>query len=510
MPKKYSRFYQKALRVLTSDTFFYAVVALLALQAVWIAICGQYPMAFDEDFHLGIIQIYATHHSPFLHGQPSGADAFGAVARDPSYLYHYLMSFIYQPLAHLLGNTGVIIALRLCSVVLFSVGLVVFRRFLLRTGASRALVHFGLLLFVLIPIVPFLAAQINYDNLLMPLIAVALLLASDVGARLRAHGDFPVAQTAWLLVTCLLASLVKYAFLPFFAALGLYLLMALLRAYSGRWHALAPTLVGGLRSQSKWLLVGVGVCVVASAGLFFQRYGHNVISYKDPIPSCDKVLSQQECSAYGPWNRDHLYAEKKGEHTTKPTTFLHEWVYGLWFRSFFAVNGAKSNFATSRPLPIPGDTVVILAVIGVLLVLVQCVPLWRQSPEMQLSFIVIALYIAALALQDYTYYHHTGHPVAINGRYLVPVLPLIFVWVGMAYARAMRRFTQHKPTIAVIILLLMLQGGGAMTYILRSNHTWYWHNQTIITINSELRDALQRLMIDRKPSERAGSIEDRV
>src|SRR5580692_8418743 len=93
---KQSSYRRRAVALIGSRRFFWGIVALLVLQAVWIACSGRYPMAFDEDFHLGIIRLYAHHLSPFWNGQPAGADAFGAVSRDPSYLYHYLMSFPYR------------------------------------------------------------------------------------------------------------------------------------------------------------------------------------------------------------------------------------------------------------------------------------------------------------------------------------------------------------------------------------------------------------------------------
>src|SRR4051812_30373118 len=86
----------RIIRLLNSSLFFKIVVALLVLQAAWIAFTGLYPMAFDEDYHLGVIRLYAHHLSPFWDGQPDGADRFGAVARDPSFLYQYLMSFPYR------------------------------------------------------------------------------------------------------------------------------------------------------------------------------------------------------------------------------------------------------------------------------------------------------------------------------------------------------------------------------------------------------------------------------
>ncbi|HXE10103.1 MAG TPA: hypothetical protein VN554_01620, partial [Verrucomicrobiae bacterium] len=110
--------------ILGSRRFFWVILALFVIQAAWIALSGLYPMAFDEDFHLGIIRLYAHHISPFWAGQPPGADAFGAVARDPSYLYHYLMSFPYR-LSGLFTHdqTLQILWLRAINIALFTAGL---------------------------------------------------------------------------------------------------------------------------------------------------------------------------------------------------------------------------------------------------------------------------------------------------------------------------------------------------------------------------------------------------
>src|SRR4051812_29328265 len=90
--------------LLSRKSFFWAILALFVLQSAWIALSGRYPMAFDEDFHLGIIRLFAHHASPFWSTQPAGADAFGAVARDPSYLYQWLMSFPYRLISAITGD----------------------------------------------------------------------------------------------------------------------------------------------------------------------------------------------------------------------------------------------------------------------------------------------------------------------------------------------------------------------------------------------------------------------
>ena len=47
----------RCIAIIGSSKFLWAVIALLVLQAVWIALSGRYPMAFDEDFHFGLVQI---------------------------------------------------------------------------------------------------------------------------------------------------------------------------------------------------------------------------------------------------------------------------------------------------------------------------------------------------------------------------------------------------------------------------------------------------------------------
>ena len=164
-------FLNRVIAILSSRRFFWIIFVFFVFESIWIAFSAIYPMAFDENFHFGLIRVYSHYWLPFLNAQPPHADAYGAVARDPSYLYHYLMSFPYRLIALVVhGQTGQIIILRLLNIGLFSIGLILFRKVLLRARISRALTNMSLLLFALIPIAPQLAAHINYDNLIFPLL----------------------------------------------------------------------------------------------------------------------------------------------------------------------------------------------------------------------------------------------------------------------------------------------------------------------------------------------------
>src|SRR5689334_19618168 len=75
------------------------ILGFFIFEALWVALSAVYPMAFDEDFHLGVIKIYAHQWLPFLSDNAVNTGQFGALSRDPSYLYHWLMSFPFRLVA---------------------------------------------------------------------------------------------------------------------------------------------------------------------------------------------------------------------------------------------------------------------------------------------------------------------------------------------------------------------------------------------------------------------------
>ncbi len=471
---------------LGSRRLFRVAVGFFVLESLWIALSAVYPMAFDEDFHLGIIKIYAAHWSPFLPTQPAGADAFGAVARDPSYLYHYLMSFPYRVLTHFVSSQmAQVIVLRLINIAFFTGGLIMFRRLIVRALHSPALANGSLVLFILIPVVPQLAAQINYDNLLFLLMAWSCWLTYDVIEQIQNHRlSLPTLST--LLNVGLLTSLVKYAYLPVFVAICCFVI-----GYGWlvlRRESLRPILRAAKAHISWWVLGGFTVLTLVSGGLFIQRYGVNTLEYHTPIADCGAVLDYGHCSAYGPWIRNYTYKQTKVSVNKNPLAYLLTWEQGLRFRLFFAVNGPASNFTNYPPLPLPYQTSLGLAIIGLLVLVVYGRRICQKAPFMVFTLLAIVLYLIALFAEDFEQYLDTGQPVAINGRYLLPILFLVAILMGRGLQLALaHRPAWIKPALAAFIIVLFLQGGGVMTFVLRSDANWDWHNSTIIRINNDAR-----------------------
>lgn len=481
----------KIVSLLGSRQFFYGVLIFFALESLWIALSAVYPMAFDEDFHYGIISIYAEQWSPFLSGQPENAGRLGALAADPSYLFHYLMSFPYRLIQAFTDNQATtVILLRLLNIAMAVGAVYLFRRVLLRVGMSQAFTHTALALFVLIPIVSVVAGQINYDNAAMLLLAAMCLLTFTAYESLRKQ-RVEVRAIALLAVVCMVASLVKYAFLPFAAAAVLFLVVAACMSFRGRFASLWPAVQRGYGAVSLRGRIALVVLVGLVLGLFLQRYGLNTLRYHTPIPSCEVALSVNECLEYGPWVRNFGLSIVKDEFNTSPFAYTWQWMQSLHYRMFFAVNGPSDSYRNYPPLPLPSGTIVALAVSGTVALLLYGRRALRGRPLLSFLLGMSVLYIGVLWVEDYSQFLETGQPVAINGRYLLPVLLPMAAVFGVLFREAFLNSQRLKAVAATAAILLFLHGGGVFTFIARSDPAWYWPHKTIRQIN----EGAERLLL---------------
>ena len=472
-------------RLLGSRWCWRVVLGLFVLEALWFVLSAQYPMAFDENYHFGLIKLHATQWLPFFTQQPQNAAMYGEIARDPSYLYHWLMSFPYRLISAITDSqTAQVIFLRLINVAFFTYGLLLYRRVIRRIGTSRPLTNSLFAVFVLIPVVPFLAAHINYDNLFFVAVPLTVLLTLRLLSGFS-DGKVDAVNTLVLLTVLCLASLIKYPFLPIAAVTGVFVLWRLWAAHLRGWEPLRRFWVS-LRALSRFKQVAlVAVCVV-SVGLFAERYAANIVLYHNPVPACDAVISQDECNQYGPYNRDHLFAtQKPGSFHPHLTGYTWQWAYGMWYRLFFAIN---YDYASAPPLLVISVTAIVLSALLIGGLLLRSRSLLQGHPTRQFLLLLTVGYMLVLFADGWGAYVKTGQPVAINGRYLIPLLPLLFALGGLAWAQLLRNKTAVKAFVAsAVIAVFLLQGGGTMTFIIRSADTWMWPNPTVRAVNRTVR-----------------------
>jgi len=488
------------LSILKSKKFFYFVIAVLFIQALWMALTASYPMAFDESFHMGIIQIYSHQWGPILSKTPVDSAQYGELTHDPSYLYHYLMSFPYR-IIHPLVNSyaGEIIVMRLLNTGLFIGGLFAFRKLLVRIGASRALTHFSLFMLVLLPVTPFLAAHINYDNMFFWLVPINIWFALNCAETITKSKKVFAKDFILLITIGFLTCLVKYVFLPIFLAIFLYLFFLWIR--SGKKKAILKNLVPSFAALSRRVQIGLSLLFIISTGLFIQRYAVNVIEYGNVQPECSKVESVQSCLRYGPWVRNYYLAisAEAPDSVPNPTKalFLPNWFGGMIYRLYFAIN---YDFDEYSAMPLPIGLAYVVGIVGTIALFVFWKAVLRINQHILLLIAVILFYSLSLLYINFTDYLHYHTMVAINGRYFIPLLPFICIIIGLAFRHVLsvvfkQNSTKAKVLLCVIASLCAANGGGVLTYLIHSDAVWYWQYDPLTGFNLFMKKIATALTI---------------
>jgi|JI10StandDraft_1071094.scaffolds.fasta_scaffold04178_12 hypothetical protein len=464
-------------KIIASPKFFAVCLGGFIVQAVWMALSGGFSGAFDEYFHYDVIQLYAQHWLPTSLSQPPGPAEYGAIATEPSYLYHYLMSFPYRLLeAFGADKTAQIVAMRLIGVAFFSLGLYVFWRVLRRAGASCFAANLIMAVFMAIPVTSQLASQLNYDTLLFLGAALSLLVALRVVSALH-EGHFSLRMHLLLLGLLLLTSAVKYAFLPLGVAIGVFVLFHLIRQIKrGEFHLISET-----RRQIDLLRSGFGALVILTllTGLYFAgtRYGNNMLQYHTPVPRCDKVISLERCKAFDPIGRDEGFKERRlYEFIDSPydhVDYVKRWYTQMVWEMYFSVAPLEQHFQVRKPLQPTYSLAWIIAGLSTVIVLVRARWLWRRGVTYQLLLVSVVTYTLVLFAKNYSQYLETGVGVAVHGRYLFPVLPLI----GLLAYTALRPLMARVPTgvrygAVALVFMGLLWGGGIIPFLIGSTDGW--------------------------------------
>lgn len=485
---------------LGTERFWYIVLGFFVFCAGWIAITSLYPMAFDEEVHLGTIRAYSEAWSPYSLVQKTAYDDFGAIITDPSYLFHFLMSFPYRFITLFTHNEPVIVVLlRFINIGFFAVALILFRKVLLTARISRASAHVVLAILVLIPVVPLLAGQINYDNLVMLATAALLLAVLRTRQGLRSNEHNLVAPLALATCFALFGSIVKYAFVPIALAAGLYVFIEIVLAFHRDGKKLFKRCQKEIQSLARPALVGLITLLVIGFGMFSQRYVVNMVRYGAPVPDCAKVLSVERCMAYSPWARNYRFSNDPSgvKARSLPHFTATYFAHGMWHRLYFTLAGPTNGYFTRKELPIPSRAAIFVVLSASVFVLVFARSIFREHPEFWLFLLVAVCYIGILLNQLYGDYMQTTRAVAINGRYLLPLLPGLGAIGIVAYGKFFNRakIPQYKGIFAAVVLIVFLQGGGALTYMVSSEPRWYWPSPIVQNVTNTARNALQPILV---------------
>lgn len=468
--------YIRTVSFLASKYFLIFIILLFLVQAIWIAISFQ-RLPYDEIFHYPVIQLFAQQLTPFISNQPYSYDHLGNLSNGGATFYHYLMSFFYRFLEFFGASYETkVITLRLINILFASLGIVLFNFLFNRVGFKKIFINITLFFYVLIPIVPFTAAHINYDNLLLPLTALFFLFCVNILMKKKVDWK----DCAGFVITGCLASLVKSAFLPLFAAGVIYLAIF---TYKKGLRKAMEDLASSIKKTNK---IGFGTCIivaVALLGMFSYAYIKNVVLYKTPIPSCQATMSKERCLKSSLVERDLNAVETKNTRPKQaPPALLSEWAIGLNQQ-----NGANALSGEVKAAPrILLTATYIMAFVGVGIILYAWRSLKKNSAWYFLLTMAIVLTLSLFFLNVSGYYK-THMMLANQPRYLLSILPIFMILAVVSINLILRRRRWLKLVTIFIALLVCTQGGGIVTYILHGSEATYWKDNKIIEANSYLK-----------------------
>lgn len=494
-----TNFVKKVSKLLSKQGFTLAI-SLFLTSALWFVFSATYPLPFDEYAHYGAIQIFAEQWSPFIANQPSDSGIVGDLTRNPSTLYYLIMSYPYRLFATLFTTEqAVIIGLRLLSVSFVVVGIVLFRKLFLEWGLPKRVVNVALLIFLVTPIVPFLSAHINYDNLLFMITPLVLLYAGRI-----IRGDKKIfTNLGLLLLATLLAVTTKQTFLP--VALVVWLYVAVTLSIKHKRNVLNQIAQSYIRTSK-----GLGFFVVAIGTLLlsviaFERYGLNVIRYQSLQPKCEEVQSIDFCRQFGPWYRNNVInVENRPAEPPygNPVSYSQYWITRM-YRGYFAnfshtptVNATNLEpygpIETKPLLPMHSVAGIVFLSAGLLAVCIKRRQIW-SSPMLRFATVVFVGFIIIQWGYNYSSYLPMWKAEAIQARYTIPVLLLaIMLLVYAVDAMITRR--SYKAALLLILVVTYVYGGGAVGWIIRSSESWRWQYQSVQTINNTVQGTLKNIV----------------
>jgi hypothetical protein len=467
-----------------SKWFFRTTLILFIAEAAWVAITSNFPMAFDESYHFGLIQFFSHHLNPLVSSQPSSTYNLGDIAHNPSFLYHYLMSFPYRLISFITSDLKTqIISLRFINIAMMVASLVFMKRILRQLSLPNSLNNIILLVFALTPLVTVLAAQMNYDNLLLLLSIIAVYVLLIVSEKVG-EGKIDVIRIVSIICICLYASLVQFEFLPIFLGIVIVLtwqLVGLVRKDKQKLIKQIKQSYLAVSIQTKALLL---VLLVLGSGLFATFYGYNLVKYHNIVPQCNQVLTTTECEQYYSWDRNYTVTNYDRAHNIKatmnPLRYTEFWFKVEYYQLFGEI------FPTGGLIYIARDFYVIIIALSVISTLCAIVTIKQILTRFKLTWLtcVIAItYLSVLWLRNYHDYLNLGQPLAIQGRYLVPVLIYIYVMFGLGITQVLefKRMPQIilRPLIAFIVIASFVYFGGFARYVSQVSPRYGWPKTAI-------------------------------
>ncbi len=299
----------------------------------------------------------------------------------------------------------------------------------------------------------FLFGAVSYDNLVNMLVVLSFYAL----VRLIKTDNFK--YFLWLGIFTLLGSITKRTFLIFALILGLLVIGYLVRNWKPLWHSLRqPFSFARLSIFNVFLTMALIVLIIAN----LQLYLGNLLEYQALIPSCAQVIGHENCMMnfnYSTHFQQMLDVEAGTsnfeygflEYVLHWVVYMVGSIFGIRAFPYYYVNHLHS---------------VIFMVLGLVAGAIFLFKKQKQNFEKIIIF-ATTLFSAIVFLYNWTDYLETAEiGRTAHGRYLLPVLPLVLIFLSVQLVKTGRK---RLLKAFVIILSVVLFLTGFLNYYLNQD-----------------------------------------
>ncbi|MFW5703419.1 MAG: hypothetical protein ACOCXQ_01155 [Patescibacteria group bacterium] len=421
-----------------------ALVIWHTYQALFFATTITLYVPPDELYHYKFIQLYNNFLSPFLHQQTS-LFHLGSIERD-AYLYHYLMNK-----AQVLNVTSLpdYLFLRRLNV-LISLGSVLMFIVFLRQVTKKRLVHvLALLALTNTVMFQFISGSINYDNF-VNFLSILLL---TILAFFITSNRWLVQKILLMCVVICLGILTKISYLPFLAMTTVIIIVdIIIRKERYNSVSIRKHLTNKVTISCLMLLLLLSVLVG-------ERYGLNLLRYQSLIPSCDELLTQEQCEQNAVYRRNYHLSTSFDDVTFNDrldmrisyAEYLPKWSFIMQARTH-GVLAHKILSKNSWQLAMYG----LISIVSIIALIRKLKLGWNQDTIFVTMFLIY-LFILSFQVNYLRYWFHGIPDIAVQGRYLFPLI-FIFYYLIMKYLLDIGKHWVYRTVVTLVIIGVFFTG----------------------------------------------------
>jgi len=301
-----------------------------------------------------------------------------------------------------------------------------------------------------------LSSSINYDNLGNMFATFALLFFIKT---VKNKGEYRYPLLTILMIS--LGALTKFTLLPLAVILIILLILELIKDIN-IWKK-------GFKKKDIFYILPVLLFGILNILL----YGNNLLKHQELIPSCEKILTHEQCLENGVYYRDNITIPAQEVNLVEmilsgerldPFRYTGVWIWEMTKRTV-GIMGDKSFYHNDIVISVFTFIVIISFLIGILN--------WKslKKEHKYLFSITISYLLILLIFQNYNMYLKRGFPaLALHGRYMFPVISSFYVLASVFWLYIKNKYLRLFTILITILLVIIF---SIPYFLLNIDSSWF-------------------------------------